>query len=110
MQTQQGSIDSTREALNTLCRKYPSEELASLGSSLTDLIKTYESVNQLSARTLMSQQNSLQQHFIGELSHNLIIEPKIISSLFLEIFDALIMLLSFILCFLRSSSRVSSLA
>lgn len=110
MQTQQGSIDSTREGLNTLCRKYPSEELASLGSSLTELIKTYESVNQLSARTLMSQQNCLQQHFIGELSHNLIIEPKTIPSLLLGVVDILIMLLGFILCLLRSSSGVSSLA
>ncbi|MEQ2161686.1 hypothetical protein GOODEAATRI_012073, partial [Goodea atripinnis] len=63
LQNQQGSIDSTRESLNNLCRKYPSEELASLGSSLTDLIKTYESVNQLSARTLSSLQNCLQQQF-----------------------------------------------
>ncbi|XP_037550764.1 nesprin-1 [Nematolebias whitei] len=63
LQNQQGSIDSTRESLNNLCRKYPSEELSALGSSLTDLIKTYESVNQLSARTLSSLQNCLQQHF-----------------------------------------------
>lgn len=66
LQNQQGSIDSTRESLNTLCRKYPSEELAGLGSALTDLIKTYESVNQLSARTLVSLQNCLQQQFNGE--------------------------------------------
>uniref|UniRef100_A0AAV2JAL2 Calponin-homology (CH) domain-containing protein n=1 Tax=Knipowitschia caucasica TaxID=637954 RepID=A0AAV2JAL2_KNICA len=63
LQNQQGSIDATRESLNTLCRKYPSEELASLGSALTDLIKTYESVNQLSARTLMSLQSCLQHQF-----------------------------------------------
>uniref|UniRef100_A0A8C7KDH8 Spectrin repeat containing, nuclear envelope 1b n=1 Tax=Oncorhynchus kisutch TaxID=8019 RepID=A0A8C7KDH8_ONCKI len=60
---QQGSIDSTRESLNTLCRKYPSEELAGLGSALTDLIKGYESVNQLSSRTLASLQHGLQKHF-----------------------------------------------
>lgn len=82
MQNQQGSIDSTREGLNTLCRKYPSEELASLGSSLTDLIKTYESVNQLSARTLTSLQNCLQQQFIGEISYYLIIEQRIITLFF----------------------------
>ncbi|KAF1374585.1 hypothetical protein PFLUV_G00230620 [Perca fluviatilis] len=63
LHNQQGSIDSTRESLNTLCRKYPSEELAGLGSALTDLIKTYESVNQISARTLASLQNCLQQQF-----------------------------------------------
>lgn len=68
LQNQQGSIDSTRESLNTLCRKYPSEELAGLGSALTDLIKTYESVNQVSARTLASLQNCLQQQFNGEKS------------------------------------------
>lgn len=68
LQNQQGSIDSTRESLNTLCRKYPSEELAGLGSALTDLIKTYESVNQLSARTLASLQNCLQQQFNGKKS------------------------------------------
>lgn len=70
LQNQQGSIDSTRESLNTLCRKYPSEELAGLGSALTDLIKTYESVNQLSARTLVSLQNCLQQQFNGEKSES----------------------------------------
>ncbi|XP_061651777.1 nesprin-1 isoform X12 [Phyllopteryx taeniolatus] len=63
LQNQQGSIDSTRETLNNLCRKYPSQELSSLGSALTELIKTYESVNQVSARTLASQQNCLQQQF-----------------------------------------------
>ena len=65
LQNQQGSIDSTRESLNTLCRKYPSEELAGLGSALTDLIKSYEAVNQLSARTLGSLQHVLQHHFNG---------------------------------------------
>nr|XP_057913481.1 nesprin-1 isoform X6 [Doryrhamphus excisus] len=63
LQNQQGSIDSTRESLNNLCRKYPSEELSSLGSALTELIKTYESVNQVSSRTLASLQNCLQQQF-----------------------------------------------
>ncbi|KAJ0008744.1 hypothetical protein NQD34_016159 [Periophthalmus magnuspinnatus] len=63
LQNQQGSIDATRESLNTLCRKYPSEELACLGSALTDLIKTYEAVNQLSTRTLVSLQTCLQQQF-----------------------------------------------
>lgn len=66
LQNQQGSIDSTREGLNTLCRKYPSEELSGLGSALTELIKTYETVNQLSARTLTSLQHALQQQFNGE--------------------------------------------
>lgn len=106
LQNQQGSIDSTRESLNTLCRKYPSEELAGLGSALTDLIKTYESVNQLSAKTLVSLQNCLQQQFNGEklekknqfemcnfeLSLNVVI-----NSLFFS-------------CLLRSGSGVSSLA
>uniref|UniRef100_A0A672NJW8 Nesprin-1-like n=1 Tax=Sinocyclocheilus grahami TaxID=75366 RepID=A0A672NJW8_SINGR len=60
---QQTSIDSARESLNTLCRKYPSEELAGLGSFLTDLIKKYETVNQLCVKKLGSMQHGLQQHF-----------------------------------------------
>ncbi|RXN33841.1 nesprin-1 isoform X3 [Labeo rohita] len=63
LQNQQSSIDSARESLNTLCRKYPSEELAGLGSSLTDLIKKYETVNQLCVKKLGSMQHGLQQHF-----------------------------------------------
>ncbi|XP_056332551.1 nesprin-1-like isoform X4 [Danio aesculapii] len=63
LQNQQASIDSARESLNTLCRKYPSEELAGLGSSLTDLIKKYETVNQICVKRLGSMQHGLQQHF-----------------------------------------------
>ncbi|KTF86540.1 hypothetical protein cypCar_00031779 [Cyprinus carpio] len=63
LQNQQTSIDSARENLNTLCRKYPSEELAGLGSSLTDLVKKYETVNQLCVKKLGSMQHGLQQHF-----------------------------------------------
>ncbi|TSO25166.1 Nesprin-1 [Bagarius yarrelli] len=63
LQNQQGSIESSRESLNTLCRKYPSEELASLGTSLTDLIKKYETVNQLCIKKLGSMQQGLQQLF-----------------------------------------------
>ncbi|KAJ4921305.1 hypothetical protein JOQ06_000785, partial [Pogonophryne albipinna] len=63
LQTQQGGLDSSREALNSLCRKFPSQELADLGSDLTDLIKTFESLNQLSARTLGGLQTHLQTHF-----------------------------------------------
>lgn len=69
LQNQQMSIDSARESLNTLCRKYPSEELAALGSSLTDLIKKYETVNQLCVKKLSSLQFGLQQHFNGQ-NHN----------------------------------------
>ncbi|KAG1946578.1 nesprin-1 [Pimephales promelas] len=63
LQNQQTSIDSARESLNTLCRKYPSEELAGLGSSLTDLIKKYDTVNQLCVKKLGSMQHGLQQNF-----------------------------------------------
>ncbi|XP_029943278.1 nesprin-1-like [Salarias fasciatus] len=63
LQNQQGSIESTRETLTALCRKYPSQELAGLGSALTRLVKTYEAVNQLCGRTLASLQGRLQQHF-----------------------------------------------
>ncbi|XP_076155328.1 nesprin-1 isoform X4 [Alosa pseudoharengus] len=63
LQGQQDSIDSTRESLNALCRKFPSEELARLGGSLTDLIRRYDTVNQLCGRSLGSLQHSLQQRF-----------------------------------------------
>lgn len=66
MLNQQVSIDSTRENLNNLCRKYPSEELAKLGATLTELIKKYQAVQQLSNKALASLQNSLQLHFSGE--------------------------------------------
>ncbi|KAJ8270592.1 hypothetical protein GJAV_G00116860 [Gymnothorax javanicus] len=67
LQHQQSSIDSTRENLSSLCRKYPSEELARLGARLTDLIKRNETVNQQCARILSSLQDSLQQRFNGLL-------------------------------------------
>ncbi|XP_073726049.1 nesprin-1 isoform X5 [Misgurnus anguillicaudatus] len=63
LQNQRTSIDSARESLNALCRKYPSEELAALGSSLTDLIKKYETANQQCVKKLGSLQLGLQQHF-----------------------------------------------
>ncbi|XP_029114386.1 nesprin-1 isoform X5 [Scleropages formosus] len=63
LQNQQSNIDSTRENLNTLCRKYPSEELVNLGSELTELIRKYKAVNQLCTKTLSSLQNNLQLHF-----------------------------------------------
>ena len=85
MQNQQGSIDSTRESLNTLCRKYPSEELAGLGSALTDLIKSYESVNQLSARTLASLQHCLQQHFNGEVPDDSLCSRCVINILYMGV-------------------------
>ncbi|KAJ8275253.1 hypothetical protein COCON_G00098780 [Conger conger] len=63
LQNQESGIDSTRENLSSLCRKYPSEELARLGARLTDLIKRNEAVNQRCARTLSALQDGLQQRF-----------------------------------------------
>ncbi|XP_077587652.1 nesprin-1 [Stigmatopora nigra] len=78
LENQQGSIDSTRENLNNLCRKFPSEELSALGSALTELIKTYESVNQLAARTLATMQNRLRQQFDHRVQefHGWLLEQK----------------------------------
>ncbi|XP_033933581.1 nesprin-1-like [Pseudochaenichthys georgianus] len=78
LQTQQGGLDASREALNSLCRKFPSQELADLGSDLTELIKTFESLNQLSARTLGGLQTHLQTHFTDLVQefHRWLLEQK----------------------------------
>ncbi|XP_025939722.1 nesprin-1-like [Apteryx rowi] len=72
LQLQQSSIDSTRENLNSLCRKYHSVELETLGGTVTSLIKKYEAVNQLCSRTQASMQESLEKHFLSESSGLLI--------------------------------------
>uniref|UniRef100_UPI00398E76DD nesprin-1 n=1 Tax=Pristiophorus japonicus TaxID=55135 RepID=UPI00398E76DD len=64
---QQSKIDSARENLNSLCRKYHSTELEGLGIRVTELIKQYETVNQLSSKTQGRLQEALQQHFNGFL-------------------------------------------
>ncbi|KFQ93584.1 Nesprin-1, partial [Nipponia nippon] len=64
LQLQQSSIDSTRENLNSLCRKYHSVELETLGGTVTSLIKKYEAVNQLCSRTQASMQESFEKHFL----------------------------------------------
>ncbi|GCB83760.1 hypothetical protein scyTo_0024250, partial [Scyliorhinus torazame] len=60
---QQGRIDSARESLNSLCRKYHSAELEGLGSRVTEMIKQYETVNQLSSKTQGRLQEVLEDHF-----------------------------------------------
>ncbi|XP_068533202.1 nesprin-1 isoform X7 [Anas acuta] len=64
LQLQQSSIDSARENLNRLCRKYHSVELETLGGTVTSLIKKYETVIQLCSRTQASLQESLEKHFL----------------------------------------------
>ncbi|XP_010140551.1 PREDICTED: nesprin-1-like, partial [Buceros rhinoceros silvestris] len=64
---QQSSIDSTRENLNSLCRKYHSVELETLGGTVTSLIKKYEAVNLLCSRTQASMQESLEKHFLDSM-------------------------------------------
>ncbi|GCC32670.1 hypothetical protein chiPu_0011134 [Chiloscyllium punctatum] len=64
---QQSSIDTARENLNSFCRKYHSTELGGLGSALTELIKQYESINQLSSKTQARLQEALEEHFTGFL-------------------------------------------
>lgn len=74
LQLQQSSIDLTRENLNSLCRKYHSIELETLGGTVTSLIKKYESLNQLCSRTQANMQESLEKHFLCE-SSGLLREP-----------------------------------
>ncbi|XP_078239370.1 nesprin-1 isoform X9 [Pogona vitticeps] len=63
LQQQQSNFDSSQEILNSLCRKYPSAELETLGGTVTSLMKKYEAVNQLSLKTQVSIQESLEKHF-----------------------------------------------
>ncbi|KAM6126873.1 nesprin-1-like [Pterocles gutturalis] len=67
LQLQQSSIDSARENLNSLCRKYHSVELETLGGTVTALIKMYEAVNLLCSRTQASMQESLEKHFLHSM-------------------------------------------
>lgn len=76
LQQQQSNFDSTQETLNSLCRKYPSVELETLGGTVTSLIKKYEAVNQLCLKTQTSMQESLEKHFFRESSWLLICEPQ----------------------------------
>ncbi|KAM8791856.1 nesprin-1-like [Rhynchonycteris naso] len=63
LQSQQSNISSTQENLNSLCRKYHSAELESLGRAVTQLTKKHEAVSQLCSRTKASLQESLEKHF-----------------------------------------------
>lgn len=67
LQGQQSNISSTQENLNSLCRQYHSAELERLGGALTGLTRRHEAVHQLCSRTQASLQDSLEQHFHGEL-------------------------------------------
>lgn len=67
LQSQQSNISSAQENLNSLCRKYHSVELESLGSAMTGLIKRHEAVSQSCSKTQASLQESLEKHFHGEL-------------------------------------------
>ncbi|XP_037056262.1 nesprin-1 isoform X2 [Peromyscus leucopus] len=63
LQSQQNNISSTQENLNSLCRKYHSVELESLGRAMTGLIKKHEATSQLCSQTQASMQESLEKHF-----------------------------------------------
>ncbi|XP_055471872.1 nesprin-1 isoform X4 [Psammomys obesus] len=63
LQSQQNNISSTQENLNSLCRKYHSVELESLGRAMTGLIKKHEATSQLCTQTQASLQDSLEKHF-----------------------------------------------
>ncbi|NWI93355.1 SYNE1 protein, partial [Pitta sordida] len=64
LQLQQRTIDSACENLNSLCRKYHSVELETLGGTVTLLRKKYEAVNLLCSRTQARLQESLEKHFL----------------------------------------------
>ncbi|CAM9192469.1 unnamed protein product, partial [Lampetra planeri] len=63
VQQQWADMDSAREALSTLCRSYPSQELCRLSSDLTSIAKQTEAVAQRCAKTRGSLQDGLQLHF-----------------------------------------------
>ncbi|KAB1275410.1 Nesprin-1 [Camelus dromedarius] len=63
LQSQQRSISSTQENLNSLCRKYHSVELESLGGAMLGLIKRHEAVSQSCSKAQASLQDSLEKHF-----------------------------------------------
>lgn len=66
LQTQQSSIDTTQENLNTLCRQFRSTELEVIGAAMTALVKKYEATNQLCTKTQSALQEKLEKLFIGK--------------------------------------------
>ncbi|XP_075718991.1 nesprin-1 isoform X3 [Rhinoderma darwinii] len=68
LQTQQSSIDTTQENLNTLCRQFRSAELEVIGSTLTALIKKHEATNQLCFKTQAALQEKLEKQFTDTIA------------------------------------------
>lgn len=60
-------MDSARDALTTLCRSHPSQELSRLSSDLTLIAKRTEAVAQRCAKTRGNLQDGLQLHFNGKI-------------------------------------------
>lgn len=67
MQQQRADMDSARDALSTLCRSHPSQELSRLSSDLTLIAKRTEAVAQRCAKTRGALQDGLQLQFNGEM-------------------------------------------
>ncbi|XP_041832720.1 nesprin-1-like [Melanotaenia boesemani] len=67
VQQQRADMDSARDALNSLCRSHPSQELSRLSSDLTSIAKRTETVAQSCAKTRGNLQDGLQLHFNAEL-------------------------------------------
>lgn len=65
-------MDSARDALSTLCRSHPSEELSRLSTDLTSIAKRTETVAQCCAKTKGSLQDGLQLHFNGKRYKDLV--------------------------------------
>lgn len=66
VQQQRADMDSARDALTSLSRSHPSQELLVLSSDLTSIAKRTEVVAHRCARTRGSLQEGLQLHFNGE--------------------------------------------
>lgn len=66
VQQQRADMESARDALTTLCRSHPSQELAGLSSELTSIAKRTEAVAQCWVKTKSNLQDGLQLHFNGK--------------------------------------------
>lgn len=65
VQQQRADMDSARDALSSLCRFHPSQELSGLSSELTSFARRTEAVAQRCAETRDNLQDGLQFHFNG---------------------------------------------
>ncbi|XP_067337447.1 nesprin-1 isoform X16 [Channa argus] len=79
VQQQKRDMDLARDALNALCRSYPSQELSCLSSDLTSIAKRTEAAAQRCAKTRGSLQDELQLHYneLVQDFHTWLADPKL---------------------------------